>query len=84
LYDRGIRHVLLEGGPTLAGAFVEARCVDEVIAYLAPKLLGSGPAALGDAGIGSINEAVTLDVDTVTRVGDDVKIVARPLWPEGE
>ena len=50
LYDRGVRHVLLEGGPTLAGAFVEARCVDEVVAYLAPKLLGAGPAALGDAG----------------------------------
>lgn len=82
LYDRGVRHVLLEGGPTLAGAFVEAHCVDEVIAYLAPTLLGAGPSALGHAGIGSISEAVTLDVDTVTRLGDDVKIVARPSWAE--
>jgi diaminohydroxyphosphoribosylaminopyrimidine deaminase/5-amino-6-(5-phosphoribosylamino)uracil reductase len=80
LYDRGVRHVLLEGGPTLAGAFVEARCVDEVIAYLAPTLLGAGPSALGHAGVGSIGEAVTLDVDTVTRLGEDVKIVARPIW----
>ncbi|MDQ2750066.1 MAG: bifunctional diaminohydroxyphosphoribosylaminopyrimidine deaminase/5-amino-6-(5-phosphoribosylamino)uracil reductase RibD [Actinomycetota bacterium] len=80
LYDRGVRHVLLEGGPTLAGAFVEARCVDEVIAYVAPTLLGAGPSALGHAGVGSIGEAVTLDVDTVTRLGDDVKIVARPIW----
>ena len=69
LYDRGIRHVLLEGGPTLAGAFIEARLVDEVIAYLAPKLLGEGPSALGHAGIASIDEAVTLDVDTVTQAG---------------
>jgi diaminohydroxyphosphoribosylaminopyrimidine deaminase/5-amino-6-(5-phosphoribosylamino)uracil reductase len=84
LYDRGVRHVLLEGGPTLAGAFVEAHYVDEVIVYLAPTLLGAGPVALGDAGIGTIGEAVTLDVDTVTRLGDDVKIVARPMWPEGE
>ena len=82
LFDRGVRHVLLEGGPTLAGAFVEAHCVDEVIAYLAPTLLGAGPSALGHAGIGSISEAVTLDVDTVTRLGDDVKIVARPIWAE--
>jgi diaminohydroxyphosphoribosylaminopyrimidine deaminase/5-amino-6-(5-phosphoribosylamino)uracil reductase len=80
LYDRGVRHVLLEGGPTLAGAFVEAGCVDEVIAYLAPTLLGAGPSALGHAGVGSIGEAVTLDVDSVTRLGDDVKIVARPIW----
>lgn len=84
LHDRGVRHVLLEGGPTLAGAFVEARCVDEVIAYIAPKLLGAGPAALGDAGISTIAEAITLEVDSVTRVGDDVKVVARPVWAEGE
>jgi diaminohydroxyphosphoribosylaminopyrimidine deaminase / 5-amino-6-(5-phosphoribosylamino)uracil reductase len=84
LYDQGVRHVLLEGGPTLAGAFLEARCVDEVIAYLAPKLLGSGPAALGEAGIESIGEAVTLDVRDVTRLGDDIKVTARPRYPEAE
>ena len=84
LFDRGVRHVLLEGGPTLAGAFIEARCVDEVIGYLAPTLLGAGPALLGDAGISTLGDAVTLDVDTVTRIGPDVKLVARPLWPEGE
>jgi diaminohydroxyphosphoribosylaminopyrimidine deaminase/5-amino-6-(5-phosphoribosylamino)uracil reductase len=58
--------------------------VDEVIAYLAPRLLGAGPAALGDAGIASLDEGVTLDVDTVTRLGADIKVVARPIWPEGE
>jgi diaminohydroxyphosphoribosylaminopyrimidine deaminase/5-amino-6-(5-phosphoribosylamino)uracil reductase len=80
LYDRGVRHVLLEGGPTLAGAFVEARCVDEVVAYLAPLLLGAGPAALGDAGIGTLADAAMLEVESVSRIGDDVKIVARPHW----
>jgi diaminohydroxyphosphoribosylaminopyrimidine deaminase / 5-amino-6-(5-phosphoribosylamino)uracil reductase len=82
LYDRGVRHVLLEGGPTLAGAFVEARCVDEVIAYLAPVLLGAGPAALADAGIGTLADAAMLDVESVSRLGDDVKVVARPRWVE--
>jgi diaminohydroxyphosphoribosylaminopyrimidine deaminase/5-amino-6-(5-phosphoribosylamino)uracil reductase len=84
LFDRGVRHVLLEGGPTLAGAFLEARCIDEVVAYLAPTLLGAGPSAVADAGITTLSDAVTLDIDTVTRVGPDVKIVARPIWPEGE
>jgi diaminohydroxyphosphoribosylaminopyrimidine deaminase/5-amino-6-(5-phosphoribosylamino)uracil reductase len=74
--------VLLEGGPTLAGAFVEARCVDEVVAYVAPMLLGAGPAALGDAGIGTLADAAMLDVESVTRLGDDVKVVARPRWAE--
>ncbi len=84
LFDRGVRHVLLEGGPTLAGAFVEGRCVDEVVAYLAPKLLGDGPHALGPSGIQTLVEAVTLDVIDIERLGDDLKIVGRPLWPEGE
>src|ERR1700712_2806791 len=81
LDDRGVRHALLEGGPTLAGAFLEAHCVDEVIAYLAPKLLGSGAPALADAGITTIANAVSLDVSAVIQIGDDVKITGRPVWP---
>ena len=75
-------HVLLEGGPTLAGAFIEARCVDEVVAYLAPTLLGAGPHVLGDAGIGTLADAALLDVEWVSRLGTDVKIVARPRWAD--
>jgi len=82
LYDRGVRHILLEGGPTLAGAFAEAQCVDEVVAYIAPKLLGAGPSALGHAGITTMTDALTLDVESVEPIGSDVKIVARPHWPE--
>jgi diaminohydroxyphosphoribosylaminopyrimidine deaminase/5-amino-6-(5-phosphoribosylamino)uracil reductase len=82
LYDRGVRHVLVEGGPTLAGAFVEARCIDEVVAYLAPALLGAGPAALGDAGIGTLADALMLEIESVSRLGDDIKVVGRPKWAQ--
>jgi len=82
LFDRGVRHVLLEGGATLAGAFMEDRLVDQVIAYIAPKLLGAGPAALGDSGITTMSNAVTLEVSEVLRLGDDVKITGRPVWPD--
>jgi diaminohydroxyphosphoribosylaminopyrimidine deaminase/5-amino-6-(5-phosphoribosylamino)uracil reductase len=78
LFDRGVRHILLEGGPTLAGAFVEAGFVDEVVAYLAPKLLGEGPSALGHAGIHTIADALTLEVESVSAIGEDVKIVGYP------
>jgi diaminohydroxyphosphoribosylaminopyrimidine deaminase/5-amino-6-(5-phosphoribosylamino)uracil reductase len=84
LFDRGVRHVLLEGGPTVAGAFVEARCIDRVVGYLAPKLLGDGPHVLGEAGIETLAEAITLVIDEIERLGDDIKIVGRPVWPEGE
>ena len=72
-----MQHVLLEGGPTLAGAFVAAGLVDRVVAYLAPALLGAGPAALGPAGIGTLADAVRLQTEDVCRLGPDVRITAR-------
>ena len=74
----GVVSVLLEGGPSLAGAFVAAGLVDRVVAYVAPALLGAGPAALGDAGVGTISDVHRLQVDDMTRTGEDVRLVLRP------
>ncbi|MER5889832.1 bifunctional diaminohydroxyphosphoribosylaminopyrimidine deaminase/5-amino-6-(5-phosphoribosylamino)uracil reductase RibD [Streptomyces sp. NPDC001941] len=76
LYERGVRSVLLEGGPALAGAFVAAGAVDRVVGYLAPVLLGAGPAALGPAGITTLPEALRLDVTETVRIGPDLRITA--------
>lgn len=81
LADRGAVSVLLEGGPTLAGAFVRAGLVDRVVGYVAPVLLGAGPAALGDIGVGTIAAAHRLLLDDVTRVGTDLRLVLRPPRP---
>ncbi|MEU1818172.1 bifunctional diaminohydroxyphosphoribosylaminopyrimidine deaminase/5-amino-6-(5-phosphoribosylamino)uracil reductase RibD [Streptomyces roseifaciens] len=78
LHARGVRSVLLEGGPALAGSFVAAGAVDRVVGYLAPALLGAGPAALGDAGIGTITRALRLEVTDVARLGPDLRITAVP------
>ncbi|MGW2602154.1 bifunctional diaminohydroxyphosphoribosylaminopyrimidine deaminase/5-amino-6-(5-phosphoribosylamino)uracil reductase RibD [Streptomyces klenkii] len=78
LYGRGVRSVLLEGGPALAGSFLAAKAVDRVIGYLAPALLGAGPAALGDAGVGTIARALRLEVTDVARLGPDLRITAFP------
>ncbi|MFI9257934.1 bifunctional diaminohydroxyphosphoribosylaminopyrimidine deaminase/5-amino-6-(5-phosphoribosylamino)uracil reductase RibD [Streptomyces sp. ISID311] len=78
LYDREVRSVLLEGGPTLAGAFLAAQVVDKVVGYLAPVLLGAGPAVLGDAGITTIAQALRLDVTDTERLGPDLRITATP------
>ncbi|MGW1028318.1 bifunctional diaminohydroxyphosphoribosylaminopyrimidine deaminase/5-amino-6-(5-phosphoribosylamino)uracil reductase RibD [Streptomyces sp. NPDC002577] len=76
LHLRGIRSVLLEGGPTLAGAFVAGDAVDRVIGYLAPVLLGAGPGALAEAGITTIADALRLDVTETVRIGPDLRITA--------
>lgn len=73
------RHVLLEGGPTLAAAFWRADLVDRVVAYVAPALLGAGPAAVAGLGIGSVAGAARLRLDDVTRLGDDVRLALTPL-----
>ncbi|WP_329276654.1 bifunctional diaminohydroxyphosphoribosylaminopyrimidine deaminase/5-amino-6-(5-phosphoribosylamino)uracil reductase RibD [Streptomyces sp. NBC_00691] len=78
LHARGVRSVLLEGGPTLAGAFVAAGAVDQVVGYLAPVLLGAGPNALADAGISTIGDALRLDITETTRVGPDLRVTATP------
>jgi diaminohydroxyphosphoribosylaminopyrimidine deaminase / 5-amino-6-(5-phosphoribosylamino)uracil reductase len=69
LYERDRQHVFLEGGPTLAAAFLEAGLVDEVVAYVAPMLLGSGRSAVGDLGVTTMADAVHLDVLEATTVG---------------
>ncbi|MFF5336014.1 bifunctional diaminohydroxyphosphoribosylaminopyrimidine deaminase/5-amino-6-(5-phosphoribosylamino)uracil reductase RibD [Streptomyces sp. NPDC013181] len=78
LHGRGVRSVLLEGGPVLAGAFVAAGLVDKVVGYLAPVLLGAGPAALADAGIHTLAEALRLDVTETVRIGPDLRVTAVP------
>lgn len=82
LHAREVRHALLEGGPTLAAAFVRAGVVDAVRWYAAPALLGAGRTALADAGMSTIAQALRLQVTDVERVGADVRIDARVVRAE--
>jgi diaminohydroxyphosphoribosylaminopyrimidine deaminase/5-amino-6-(5-phosphoribosylamino)uracil reductase len=66
LFARDRQHVFLEGGPTLAAAFLAAELVDEAVAYVAPMLLGAGRSAVGDLGITTITDALHLPVTDVT------------------
>lgn len=65
LFARDCQHVFLEGGPTLAAGFLTAGLVDEVVAYVAPMLLGAGRSAVGDLGITTITDGLHLHVDDV-------------------
>jgi diaminohydroxyphosphoribosylaminopyrimidine deaminase/5-amino-6-(5-phosphoribosylamino)uracil reductase len=79
LFSRDRQHAFLEGGPTLAAAFVRAGLVDEIVAYVAPVLLGAGRHAVGDLGITTISDALRLAVTDVTVLdpvtdGDDIDV----------
>ncbi|WP_072808581.1 bifunctional diaminohydroxyphosphoribosylaminopyrimidine deaminase/5-amino-6-(5-phosphoribosylamino)uracil reductase RibD [Rhodococcus zopfii] len=70
--------VLLEGGPRLAGAFLAARRIDRIQAYIAPVLLGDGLSAVRDAGVHTIAEAIRFRRERVETVGADVLITLVP------
>lgn len=76
-----VRHVLVEGGPTVATAFVAAGVVDEIHSYVAPVLVGDGRRAVGALRGPSIDDAVRWSTTSVERLGDDVLLVARALRP---
>lgn len=75
--DHDRHHVFLEGGPTLAAAFLRAGLVDEVVAYVAPALLGAGHSAVADLGISTIADALRLHLVDVTVVGAGPEANAR-------
>ncbi|MFD4423092.1 bifunctional diaminohydroxyphosphoribosylaminopyrimidine deaminase/5-amino-6-(5-phosphoribosylamino)uracil reductase RibD [Agromyces sp. NPDC058484] len=79
LQRRGIRSLFVEGGPTLASAFLAAGLVDELLVYLAPTLLGGPRLAVGDLGVASIEGARRFEFAAVVRLGDDVLVVAHPV-----
>ncbi|HEY0949672.1 bifunctional diaminohydroxyphosphoribosylaminopyrimidine deaminase/5-amino-6-(5-phosphoribosylamino)uracil reductase RibD, partial [Nocardioides sp.] len=81
LFDRGRRHVFLEGGPTLAAAFVRARLVDEIVVYVAPMLLGAGRSAVADLGITTIGEALRPRVTDITVLDGEQPNVRLTLAP---
>jgi diaminohydroxyphosphoribosylaminopyrimidine deaminase / 5-amino-6-(5-phosphoribosylamino)uracil reductase len=75
----GVSAVLLEGGPHLAGAFLDAGEIDELRLFLAPLLLGGKTARdpLEGEGVESISQALHALTFECERVGDDLLISAR-------
>jgi diaminohydroxyphosphoribosylaminopyrimidine deaminase / 5-amino-6-(5-phosphoribosylamino)uracil reductase len=70
--------VLLEGGPTLAGAFLRAGVIDRILAYVAPILLGGPVTAVDDVGVMSIAHAQRWRFDRIEPIGPDVLLSLIP------
>jgi diaminohydroxyphosphoribosylaminopyrimidine deaminase/5-amino-6-(5-phosphoribosylamino)uracil reductase len=79
LGSRGINELHVEAGAKLNGALFGAGLVDEVVVYLAPCLLGDPARGIAEwrSGLASLSDRIPLDIVDVTRVGDDLRIVAR-------
>ena len=80
LAAREINEVLVEAGATLAGAFVQARLVDELIIYMAPTLLGDAARGLLHLpGLERMEQKIALDIRDIRKVGADWRITAVPV-----
>jgi diaminohydroxyphosphoribosylaminopyrimidine deaminase/5-amino-6-(5-phosphoribosylamino)uracil reductase len=78
LFERGLRRVYVEGGPTLESALITAGLVDEYAIYLAPGLLGGDKLAIRDIGAASMPDIRRLEIRAVEQLGTDILITARP------
>lgn len=74
----GIQTLYVEGGPTLASAFLRAGLADRLTIYLAPTLLGGPRTVLDDIGVGTIDEQRRLTVTRLEQLGHDLLVEATP------
>lgn len=88
LHERRVQHVYLEGGHTLAAAFLQAGLVNRMFVYLAPKFLGEGTPAVGNLGITNIAGALRLHVTDVQTFQEDwqtdIRLTASPIFKNGQ
>jgi diaminohydroxyphosphoribosylaminopyrimidine deaminase/5-amino-6-(5-phosphoribosylamino)uracil reductase len=80
LADKSLQSVLVEGGATVAGAFLDAGLVNKVTFFIAPKIIGgaAAPSAVGGAGVEKMADALELDRISVTQRGKDIEVTGYP------
>ena len=76
LGQKGIDSLLLEGGSCLNAAFLEAGCVDEVYAFIAPKIIGGehSKSPIGGKGIELMRDAITFGKIEIEQIENDILI----------
>lgn len=81
-----IMSVLVEGGSEVHASFIEENCFQQIIAYLAPKVIGGRNAIPFVGGVGPelVKRGHQLHFTAVERIGSDLKITAKPLIEEAK
>lgn len=81
LAERGINELHVEAGPRLSAALVEEGLVDEWLLYFAPTLIGRGRDMLPLTEITDLADRRDLEITDLRRIGQDIRILARPRHP---
>jgi diaminohydroxyphosphoribosylaminopyrimidine deaminase/5-amino-6-(5-phosphoribosylamino)uracil reductase len=80
LGEHGITSLFVEGGAEINGSFLKSRQINEIITYIAPKLIGGrlSPTAFAGDGIQRMDDAQNFKIKSVERIGPDIKIISIP------
>jgi diaminohydroxyphosphoribosylaminopyrimidine deaminase / 5-amino-6-(5-phosphoribosylamino)uracil reductase len=84
LADRGINELHVEAGHKLNGSLLREGCVDELLLYLAPSLLGNAPGMFDLAPPSTLDARTHLRFHSIDRLGDDLRILARFAVAKGD
>ena len=78
LARRGVNELHVEAGTRLNGSLLAEGCVDELLLYMAPRLVGSAGLGMFDLSeFADLSQTPMLDIRDITRIGEDVRIIAR-------
>ncbi|MEQ4693522.1 bifunctional diaminohydroxyphosphoribosylaminopyrimidine deaminase/5-amino-6-(5-phosphoribosylamino)uracil reductase RibD [Providencia manganoxydans] len=81
LAKRNVNSIWVEAGPILAGSLLKLGLVDELIVYIAPKLLGDTARGLVNfPALAHLSDAPKFEFTDVQKVGDDLRVRLRPVW----
>ncbi len=78
LAQRGVNELHVEAGHKLNASLLREGLVDELLVYLAPRLLGIGREMAAFGPLSTLAEALEFEFTQVDRIGDDLRILARP------
>ncbi|SFE32501.1 bifunctional diaminohydroxyphosphoribosylaminopyrimidine deaminase/5-amino-6-(5-phosphoribosylamino)uracil reductase RibD [Alteribacillus iranensis] len=84
LGEKGITSLYVEGGSSVHGSFLEEKAFQEIVCYVAPKLIGgvNAPPVIGGEGFAHMEDTVDLEIVSTEHVGKDLKITALPRKKE--
>lgn len=74
LLELEVNHVLVESGPKLGTVLIKNGLIDEIAAYIAPSILGTGNSFVGDLDISTLSERIDYQIHSFAQLGNDLSV----------
>ncbi|MCA1030590.1 bifunctional diaminohydroxyphosphoribosylaminopyrimidine deaminase/5-amino-6-(5-phosphoribosylamino)uracil reductase RibD [Bacillus timonensis] len=80
LGEKGVTSIFVEGGSEVSGSFIKEKLVNQIITYIAPKIIGGrdAPTSIGGIGFERISDVLDVTIQSIEKIGSDIKIVSVP------